>query len=72
MRKSTIIVHCLLACLLCGGAAASLTSCKKVDEEPALNRGYKKNVRMPDAEPMTAEDSAVVAAQKAEYEQNAK
>ena len=71
MRKPTIIVQGLLACLLCCGAA-SFTSCKHVDEEPALNRGYKKNVRMPDAEPMTAEDSAVVAAQKAESEQNAK
>lgn len=71
MRKPTIIVQGLLAYLLCCGAAA-FTSCKHVDEEPALNRGYKKNVRMPDAEPMTAEDSAVVAAQKAEYEQNAK
>jgi hypothetical protein len=49
-----------------------VSACKHVDEEPALNRGYKKNIRVPDAEPMTAEDSAIVAAQKAEYEQNAK
>ena len=48
------------------------SACKHVDEEPALNRGYKKNIRMPDAEPMTAEDSIFVAAQQAEYEQNAK
>ena len=52
--------------------SAVLTSCKNVDEEPALNRGYKKNIRMPDAEPMTAEDSAFVAAQQAEHEQNAR
>lgn len=52
--------------------SAVLTSCKNVGEEPALNRGYKKNIRMPDAEPMTAEDSAFVAAQQAEYEQNAR
>ena len=52
--------------------ASVTTACKHVDEEPALNKGYKKEFRVPDPEPMTAADSAIVAAQKAEYEQNAK
>ena len=46
--------------------------CQHVDEEPNLNQGYDANFRMPDSEPMTAEDSAVVAAQQQEYETNAK
>lgn len=49
-----------------------VTACKDVSEEPELNRGYDSNFRVPDPEPMTAEDSAFVAAQQAEYEQNAK
>ena len=53
-------------------AIATVVSCKHVEEEPEINLGYKKNIRVPDAEPMTAEDSVFVAAQKAEYEQNAK
>jgi hypothetical protein len=62
----------LLACWLCCGVAAALTSCKHTDEEPALNKGYATDYRMPDAESMTAEDSALVATQQAEYDQNAK
>ena len=46
--------------------------CQHVDEEPDLNQGYDANFRMPDSEPMTAEDSALVAAQQQEYETNAK
>ncbi len=65
MRKIACIVIILLA-------ATWITGCKHVDEEPQINLGYKKNIRVPDAEPMTADDSAVVAAQKAEFEQNAK
>ncbi len=53
-------------------AIAAATGCKKVSEEPEINLGYKTNIRVPDAEPMTPEDSAVVAAQKAEHETNAK
>jgi hypothetical protein len=70
MMKKLLIGLTIVICHL--SFSVVLTSCKKVDEEPALNRGYKKDIRMPDAEPMTAEDSAVVAAQKAEYELNAK
>jgi hypothetical protein len=43
-----------------------------VEEEVEINTGNKTHIRVPDPEPMTAEDSAVVAAQQAEYEQNAK
>jgi hypothetical protein len=43
-----------------------------VDEEPALNKGYATRYRVPDPEPMTAEDSAFVAAQQLEYDTNAK
>ena len=53
-------------------AVMMTTACKHVDDEPALNQGYDTTFRVPDAEPMTAEDSAVVAAQQAEYELNAK
>ena len=49
-----------------------LSACKHVEDEPELNSGYETNFYPPDPEPMTAEDSAFVAAQKAEYEQNAK
>lgn len=48
------------------------TSCKHIDEEPKLNEGYATDYRVPDPEPMTAEDSTFVAAQQAEYEENAK
>lgn len=47
-------------------------SCKNVSDEPELNRGYDTNYRVPDPEPMTAEDSAIVAAQQLEYDTNAK
>ena len=67
MKTKKIIYLSMVA-----AACMWLSACKHVDEEPALNRGYKKNIRMPDAEPMTAEDSAFVAAQQAEYEQNAR
>lgn len=60
------------AFLVCCGTATALTSCKHVDEEPALNLGYETNIRVPDAENMTAADSAYVTAQQAEYELNAK
>ncbi len=60
---------CLLLAVL---SAICLSACKDVSEEPELNRGYDSNFRVPDPEPMTAEDSAFVAAQQAEYEQNAK
>ena len=53
--------------------AVMITSaCKNVDDEPQINQGYATSYRVPDAEPMTAEDSAVVAAQQLEYETNAK
>jgi len=48
------------------------TACKHVDEEPDLNQGYDTQFRVPDAETLTADDSAFVEAQKAEYELNAK
>ena len=70
MRKSKHLSVCFLCCGL--ATALALSSCKNVDDEPALNQGYDTNFRVPDAEPMTAEDSAVVAAQQAEYELNAK
>ena len=60
---------CLLLAVL---FAICLTACKDVSDEPELDRGYDSNFRVPDPEPMTAEDSAFVAAQQAEYEQNAK
>lgn len=59
--------HALLVLALLSAAA----SCKHIDEEPAINDGYDTEVLMPDAEPMTAEDSALVAAQQAEYDKNA-
>jgi hypothetical protein len=43
-----------------------------VEDEPTLNKGYATYYRVPDPESMTAEDSAIVAAQQAEYELNAK
>ena len=53
-------------------AATTVSSCERVEEEVEINTGNKTQIRVPDPEPMTAEDSAVVAAQQAEYEQNAK
>ena len=53
-------------------AATTVSSCERVEEEVEINTGNKTLIRVPDPEPMTAEDSAVVAAQQAEYEQNAK
>ncbi len=72
MKNNRIITSLFLSCWLCCGVVAVLSSCKHVDEEPTINLGYDQNYYVPDPEPMTAEDSAVVAAQKAEYEQNAK
>ena len=72
MKSNKIITRLFLVSWLCCGVAAVLTSCKHVDEEPEINLGYEQNYYVPDPEPMTAEDSAVVAAQKAEYELNAK
>lgn len=53
-------------------AATTVSSCERVEEEVEINTGNKTHIRVPDPEPMNAEDSAVVAAQQAEYEQNAK
>ena len=72
MKNNRIMTRLLLTCSLCCCIAIVLTSCKHVDEEPEINLGYEQNYYVPDPEPMTAEDSAVVAAQKAEYELNAK
>ena len=52
--------------------ATTVSSCERVEEEVEINTGNKTHIRVPDPEPMNAEDSAVVAAQQAEYEQNAK
>jgi hypothetical protein len=65
--------HLSVCCLCCGVATAlALSSCKHVDDEPTLNKGYATRYRVPDPEPLTAEDSAFVAAQQLEYETNAK
>lgn len=53
-------------------AATTVSSCERVEEEVEINTGNKTHIRVPDPEPMNAEDSAVVAAQQAEYEQNAR
>lgn len=50
----------------------AMSACQHVDEEPEVNSGYDTEIPLPKADPMTAEDSALVAAQKAEYELNAK
>jgi hypothetical protein len=72
MKKKNIPL--LPACCLCCGVATALalSSCKHVEDEPTLNKGYATYYRVPDPESMTAEDSAIVAAQQAEYELNAK
>jgi len=62
----------LLLMILAVTAVTCLSACMKVDEEPEVNSGYDTEIPLPKAEPMTAEDSAVVAAMKAEYEENAK
>lgn len=49
-----------------------LPSCEHVEEEVEINQGHKTHVRIPDPEPLTAEDLAILDAMKAEYEQNAK
>lgn len=62
----------LLLMILAAVAVTCLSACMNTDEEPEVNSGYDTQIPLPKAEPMTAEDSAVVAAQKAEYEENAK
>ena len=70
MMKKLLIGLTFVICHI--AFSAVLSSCKHIDEEPALNKGYATEYRVPEPEPMTAEDSAFVAAQQAEYEQNAK
>lgn len=53
-------------------AVMTVTSCKHLDEEPEINLGYASNYVVPDPEPLTPEDEAAVAAEKAEYAENAK
>lgn len=62
----------LYATMVAVAPLMGMIACSQPDDEPDINSGYATTFRMPDAEPMTAEDSAVVAAQQAEYEQNAK
>lgn len=62
----------LLSLLLVAVAMIAMSACQHVDEEPEVNSGYDTEIPLPKADPMTAEDSALVAAQKAEYELNAK
>lgn len=70
ISRRQLIVLSFIICHI--SFSVALTSCKHVDEEPKLNEGYATDYRVPDAEPMTAEDSAVVAAQQEEYNLNAK
>lgn len=51
---------------------AALSSCEKSDEVPPVQKTAASTYQMPDPEPLTAEDRAVISAQEAEYNQNAK
>ncbi len=53
-------------------AVAVVTSCGNVDEVPPLQNTAASSYQMPDPEPLTAEDRAVISAQETEYNQNAK
>lgn len=57
---------------MAASAITSIYGCKHIDEEPEVNSGYNTDIPLPKADPMTDEDYAAVAAEKAEYEQNAK
>lgn len=73
MPKNSLKKLGRMICLVLLGLQISIIQgCQHVDEEPDLNQGYDSNFRMPDSEPMTAEDSAFVAAQQQEYDANAK
>ena len=61
-------LYIILAALLTLGAA----SCKHLEEEPEVNLGYDQNYAVPDAEDLTPEDYAAIAAEKTEYNTNAK
>lgn len=50
---------------------AACCSCdEKLNEEPPVNAGYKTSIRVPDPEPLTPEDQALIDAQQKEYDEN--
>ena len=66
MTKSNNIILLLSASIL----LLTTISCSKTNEEPEVNHGYKTTIRVPDPEPLSPEDSALVAAQQKEYDLN--
>lgn len=65
MKKwNKIISVALFATVICSSCG------EKLDEEPPVNAGYKTNIRVPDPEPLTAEDQALIDAQQKEYDEN--
>lgn len=47
-------------------------SCEKIEEEPEINLGYEKNVRVSDPEELTDEDKTTIQEQTDEYNTNAR
>ena len=66
MRKKHLLIMAAFA------AVAILSSCENVDEVPPIQKTSATGYQLPDPEPLTAEDRAVISAQEAEYNQNAK
>lgn len=52
-------------------AIVGLSSCQKTDELPPVSNKIASGYRMPDPEPLTDADRAVIEAQEKEYEENA-
>lgn len=66
MKKKHLLIMAAFA------AVAILSSCENVDEVPPIQKTSASQYKLPDPEPLTAEDRAVISAQEAEYNQNAK
>ncbi len=66
MKKKHLLIMAAFA------AATVLCSCENADEVPPMQKTAAYEYQLPDPEPLTAEDRAVISAQEAEYEQNAK
>ncbi len=66
MKKKHLLIMAAFA------AVAILASCENVNEVPPIQTTAATGYQLPDPEPLTAEDRAVISAQEAEYNQNAK
>ncbi len=65
--NSSITIMAALTLMALGAVA-----CRHYDEQPELNKGYDRNVMLPEPDSLTHADSILLDSIRAEYERNAR